>query len=457
MDAPPNYEQQKGGEWACRIQKGLYGLKQSGFTWSECFKDFLTNEPKYRLGFKPMSGEPNLYRKVFTDDSNNIIDEIFLAQYVDDCFIAASSDKVLEWFLEKLSERFPVNQKSSGEVSMAEPGRLLSMQLYYDKIKGILTFNQSVAITTLAEKFGVIKDISKRKLLPIHSELKLPKYSDPQDNIKPNDYLSIVGSCLHISQVSRPDCAYAVGVLCRHGATPGKAHWDAAIDLVSYLYATRNWSIQYKRSQPNSDPTNFYQHSEFAGVSRTIDERLKTSKPDDVPNNPDYYADADLAGDRETRKSTSGFIIMMNGGPICWGSKLQKLCAQSSAESEIYAVTDSVKEALHIKLLCEECGIRLSSRPMNIWEDNQACIHMGHNLRGSNNAKHFELRLRFLNEHVREKNIEFSHIGTKDQLADAFTKPLAFPLFSRFRDRIMVNINSLPSNTSGENGELPLK
>jgi hypothetical protein len=34
---------------------------------------------------------------------------------------------------------------------------------------------------------------------------------------------------------------------------------------------------------------------------------------------------------------------------------------------------------------------------------------------------------------------------------------LAFRLFSRFRDRIMVNINSLPSNTSGENGELPLK
>ena len=133
---------------------------------------------------------------------------------------------------------------------------------------------------------------------------------------------------------------------------------------------------------------------------------------------------------------------MMNGGPICWGSKLQKLCAQSSAESEIYAVTDSVKEALHIKLLCEECGIRPSSKPMNIWEDNQACIHMGHNLKGSNNAKHFELRLRFLNEHVREKNIEFSHISTKDQLADAFTKPLAFPLFSHFRDQIMVNVNS---------------
>ena len=77
----------------------------------------------------------------------------------------------------------------------------------------------------------------------------------------------------------------------------------------------------------------------------------------------DFYCDADHAGDRLTRRSTSGFIVMMNGGPISWGSKLQKLCAQSSAESEIYSVTDSTKEALHLKLLCEESGIRRPGNP----------------------------------------------------------------------------------------------
>ena len=90
-------------------------------------------------------------------------------------------------------------------------------------------------------------------------------------------------------------------------------------------------------------------------------------------------------------------IIMMNGGPISWQSRLQKLCAQSSAESEIYAVTGSVKEALHILLLCEESGLRPPDITLTIWEDNNACIQLGHNLRGSNAAKHFELRLRLLN------------------------------------------------------------
>ena len=128
----------------------------------------------------------------------------------------------------------------------------------------------------------------------------------------------------------------------------------------------------------------------------------------------------------------------MNGGPIDWSSRLQKLCAQSSAEAEIYAVVDGVKQALHIRLLCEECGIRPPDIPMVVWEDNQACIQMAHNLKGSNSAKHFEMRLRLLNEHVWLRNIEFSKIDTKEQLADGFTKALPFPAFTVFRSAMMV-------------------
>ena len=129
----------------------------------------------------------------------------------------------------------------------------------------------------------------------------------------------------------------------------------------------------------------------------------------------------------------------MNGGPIAWSSRQQKLCAQSSAESEIYAVTDSVKEALHIKLLCEETGVRKEGIPMTIWEDNNACIHLAHNLRGSQAAKHFELRLRLLNEHVQEGNIEFSRVDTKNQLADGMTKPLHRVPFEIFRNQMLVS------------------
>ena len=62
---------------------------------------------------------------------------------------------------------------------------------------------------------------------------------------------------------------------------------------------------------------------------------------------------------------------------------------------------------------------------------------MGHGLRGYKAAKHFETRLRFLHEHVRDKSIEFARIDTKDQLADGFTKPLPGPAFMKFRSQIL--------------------
>ena len=207
---------------------------------------------------------------------------------------------------------------------------------------------------------------------------------------------------------------------------------------MKYLYGTRDWYIEYTRSSTGNSPIIYEKGEEVEPVKpRTIEERLQASTPSSHPNSADLYIDADFAGDKVTRRSTSGMIVMMNNGPISWSSRLQKLVAQSSAESEIYAVTDSVKEAIHIKLLCEECGIREPGKPMTVWEDNNACIQLGHGIKGSKSAKHFEIRLRFLNEHVQDKTIEFARIDTKDQLADGFTKPLPLAAFRAFRAKLL--------------------
>jgi hypothetical protein len=243
---------------------------------------------------------------------------------------------------------------------------------------------------------------------------------------------------LHICQVSRPDCSFAIGVLCRHSATPGVVHREAALDLVKYLYHTRYQYIQYSRSESGNDPEVFGKgRHDSQGKDMTIEQRLVTSVPEPGANSPDAYVDADYAGDRDTRRSTSGMIVMMNQGPICWQSRLQKLCAQSTAEAEIYAVVETSKEAIHVRLICEELGIRPQGKPMRIREDNNACIHLGHGLRGSKSAKHFEVRLRFLHERIVSREIEFARISTEDQLADGFTKALAGPAFTIFRNKLL--------------------
>jgi hypothetical protein len=84
MEPPPDMfsatgeppRDKEGRELVCKLKRGLYGLKQSGFLWSQCFKDFLLRDPKYKMGFSEFTGEPNLFRKVF--ELNGRREEIIL-------------------------------------------------------------------------------------------------------------------------------------------------------------------------------------------------------------------------------------------------------------------------------------------------------------------------------------------------------------------------------------------
>jgi len=151
MDPPPGSPRldADGNPIFLKLKRGLYGLRQGGFYWSQCFKEFMTGS-KYDMGFRPMTGEPNLYRKSFEIEGEKA--ELYVGQYVDDCLVAASSTKALDWFMERISDRFPINPSSSGFVTSEEPGLLLSMHVKYDRDAGLLSFNQLSAIEALAKK-----------------------------------------------------------------------------------------------------------------------------------------------------------------------------------------------------------------------------------------------------------------------------------------------------------------
>ena len=61
------------------------------------------------------------------------------------------------------------------------------------------------------------------------------------------EYLSIVGSLLHICNVTRSDCMFAVGFLARHGSRPSLNHFEAAKNVVAFLYNTKHRAVQYVR------------------------------------------------------------------------------------------------------------------------------------------------------------------------------------------------------------------
>lgn len=69
------------------------------------------------------------------------------------------------------------------------------------------------------------------------------------------------------------------------------------------------------------------------------------------------YSDSDWAGDHATRKSSSGFIFMLNGGLVSWCSKRQATVALSQTEAEYVALTFAAKEATWLRLLLIEIGL----------------------------------------------------------------------------------------------------
>ena len=70
------------------------------------------------------------------------------------------------------------------------------------------------------------------------------------------------------------------------------------------------------------------------------------------------YTDADMARDIDTRKSTSGFVVLFARGAVSWQSKLQKCIALSTTEAEYVATTELCKEMLWMKKFMQELGLK---------------------------------------------------------------------------------------------------
>jgi len=134
-------------------------------------------------------------------------------------------------------------------------------------------------------------------MLPNSTLLRLKEREVPAESF---DYLSVVGSLIHFTNCMRPDLAYAVSALSRHSLAPGKAHVRAARRVVMYLYNTRHLGIVYRRPDQLGERNVSVIHE---GAKHPLENGL---------NRLQVFADSDYAGD-ETRKSTYGRVIMLNG------------------------------------------------------------------------------------------------------------------------------------------------
>ncbi len=103
------------------------------------------------------------------------------------------------------------------------------------------------------------------------------------------------------------------------------------------------------------------------------------------------YADADYGGDPDDRKSTSGCVFLLQGGPISWFSRKQECTATSTTDAEFVAGSEAAKEGTWIKSLLKEIEQGLPG-PIPLFCDNQGAIKVAYNPELHRKMKHIAIR-----------------------------------------------------------------
>lgn len=148
-----------------------------------------------------------------------------------------------------------------------------------------------------------------------------------------------------------------------------------------------------------------------------------------------------LTGDLNDRKSTTGLLFMLNGGPLSWSSRKQTVTAQSTTEAELIALNEAAKEAAWLVRILEEIEEeQRGAVPLHCY--NQSIVRLVRNNEFHSKTKHIAVKYFLVRELESAGTISVKDISTDEQPADIFTKPLAAPRFQLLRNLIGVQENS---------------
>ncbi|KAL0679065.1 hypothetical protein Bca4012_007046 [Brassica carinata] len=224
---------------------------------------------------------------------------------------------------------------------------------------------------------------------------------DGGERVDETFYKQIIGSLMYITN-TRPDLQFSVSLLSRFMSKPTQLHVQAAKRVLRYLRGTVDFGIWYKR-----------------GGSGEIQ----------------VYTDSDFAGDVESRKSTSGYVFLMDDAAVAWLSKKQPIVTLSTTEAEYVAASICACQAVWFKRVLEELGHRVREGTI-IWCDNTSTIKLSKNPVFHGRCKHIGVRFHFLRELVNNGEICLEHCSSQEQVADILTKPLRREVFEDLRGKL---------------------
>ena len=367
MRPPPGLEDMVKPGNVLRLKKAIYGLKQSPRAWYHKLSTTLNGR-----GFNRSEADHTL----FTLTSQQGI--VVILVYVDDIIITGSDKEGIQTIKTFLKSVFDI--KDLGElkyflgieVCRSKEGLFLSQRKYtLDLLNEAGFLGEKPAKTPLEDGYKILRE-GEYEATPFHDA---------------KQYRRLVGKLIYLT-ITRPDICFAVNQVSQHMQVPKVHHWKMVERILKYLSGSPGQGIWMGCNG----------NTEVVG-----------------------YCDADWAGDRNDRKSTTGYCTFIGGNLVTWKSKKQKVVSCSSAEAEYRAMRKLTNELVWIKGLLKDLSIEITS-PITMHCDNQAAIHIASNSVFHERTKHIEVDCHKVREMVIQEVILPCYTRSEDQLADIFTK-----------------------------------
>ncbi|KAH9723681.1 hypothetical protein KPL70_007198 [Citrus sinensis] len=261
----------------------------------------------------------------------------FLVLCVDNILLIGNDIGVLATIKIWLAKQF--DMKDLGETSY-----ILGIKLLRDRKNKILALSQAVYIDKILARFS--KENSKIGLLPfrhgiIFSKDQSPKTSEEIERMRRVSYADVVGSLMYVMLCTRPDICFAVGMVSRYQFNPGPQYWTAVKHIMKYLKRTKNYMLVY---------------------------------PGDKLI-PVGYTDSDFMSDKDSRKSTSGYVFSLGSGAISWMSVKQYCIIDSTIKAEYVATSEAAKEAIWLRKFLQNLEVvPVVTAPLKLFCDNGGAV-----------------------------------------------------------------------------------
>ena len=350
-----------------RLNKSLYGLKQAPRIWYLFLCGVIIG-----LGFVQLETDSCIY----------IRDDIIAEVYVDDIKIVGPTMAKCEAVYKELAQH--INVESKGPIKS-----FLGIDIIRNWNQHLIALNQGAYIDRLVSEFGLID--AHTVSTPLDKTLPLLTAVPGEKMCNPEYYQHLTGSLNHLAIFTRPDIAFAASKLAQFNSNPTAIHLNAALHVLRYLKGTRNLSIIYKRQEHTLT---------ILG-----------------------HSDSDWAADSNDRKSFTGYVFMVHGGPATWTSHKQTTVAHSSTDSEYMAISDASREAIARIQFFQELSI--PSAPILILADSNTALDIANgDAINHRKAKHIDIKYHAIRHYIQEEKVTVDHIPSSENIADLFTKAL---------------------------------